>query len=92
MEPLNRRGFLKESSRTVVSMATVGLVLRPGRTRAAGPNDVIRVGVMGFNGRGASHIEAYLPSGGKGTEVGALIDIDESVLARGVTRVHACVH
>ena len=56
MNSINRRGFLKQSSRTVVSMATVGLALGAARTRAAGPNDVIRVGVMGFNGRGSSHI------------------------------------
>ena len=87
MESINRRGFLKESSRTVVSMATVGMALRAGRSRAASPNDVIRVAVTGFNGRGSSHIEAFLPSGGKGTEVGALVDIDEAVLARGVARV-----
>jgi predicted dehydrogenase len=87
MNSINRRSFLKDSSRTVVSMATIGLAMRPGRSRAAGPNDVIRVGVMGFNGRGSSHIDAFLPSGGKGTEVGALIDIDEAVLAKGVTRV-----
>jgi predicted dehydrogenase len=48
---------------------------------------VIRVGVVGFNGRGASHIDAYLPSKGLGTEVGALVDVDENVLSRGLSIV-----
>ncbi len=87
MQPIDRRDFMKQSTRTVVSMAAAGTVLRAARSRAAGPNDVIRVGVVGFNGRGGSHIDAFLPSGGKGTEVGALVDIDEKVLARGLTRV-----
>ncbi len=87
MSTLDRRSFLQSSSRTVISMAAVGLALGARRSRAAGPNDVVRVGVVGFNGRGGSHIDAFLPSGGKGTEVGALVDIDEKVLARGVGRV-----
>jgi predicted dehydrogenase len=87
MTVLDRRSFLKQSSRTVVSMAAAGTLVGAGKSRAASPNEVIRVGVVGFNGRGGSHIEALLPSKGLGTEIGALVDVDEKVLARGVARV-----
>src|SRR5262245_27573024 len=86
MESINRRSFLTESSRTVVSLAAAGALVRPGRSRAASPNDVIRVAVIGFNGRGGSHIDAFLPSAGNGTDIGALVDIDNAVLARGVEK------
>jgi predicted dehydrogenase len=86
MDSMNRRDFLKESSRTAVSMAAIPL-LRPKRASAVSPNDVIRVAVIGFNGRGGSHIDAFLPSSGHGTEIGALVDIDENVLSRGMEKV-----
>src|SRR5262245_54676934 len=52
MESINRRGFLRESSRTVVSLAATAALVTPRRSRAASPNDVMRVAVVGFNGRG----------------------------------------
>lgn len=64
-------------------MAAAGTALHAARSHATSPNEVIRVGVVGFNGRGASHIDAFVASSGKGTEIGALVDVDENVLARG---------
>jgi predicted dehydrogenase len=87
MESINRRSFLKESCRTVVSLAAAATVVAPARIRAASPNDVIRVAVVGFNGRGAGHINAFLPSAGIGTEIGALVDIDDAVLEQGISKV-----
>lgn len=87
MDSINRRSFIKHSSRTVVSMAAATALVRPHRVRAASPNEVVRMAVIGFNGRGGSHIDAFLPSSGNGTEVAALVDIDDSVLARGVAKV-----
>src|SRR5262245_28988046 len=87
MDSINRRRFLTQSSRTVVSMAAAATLLTPRTSRATSPNDVVRVAVIGFNGRGASHIDGFLPSAGHGTEVGALVDVDENVLSRGVDKV-----
>src|SRR6266705_4299369 len=87
MNPIHRRRFLKDSTRTVAGIAAGTAIFGARPARAASPNEVIRVAVVGFNGRGVSHIEAFLPSGGKGTEIGALVDIDEKVVARGLSRV-----
>jgi len=51
--------------------------------RILGANEDIRVAVVGFNGRGGSHISAF--GNMKGVRVVALCDCDENVLARGVT-------
>jgi predicted dehydrogenase len=49
--------------------------------RAAGANDDIRIGVIGFNGRGGDHIKTFraIP----GVRVVALCDADQKVLDRG---------
>jgi predicted dehydrogenase len=72
MEQINRRNFV------LGSLAAPAIA-----TGAFGsPSDRIRVAVVGFKGRGRSHIEGFsaLPN----VEVAALCDIDESVLAKGV--------
>jgi predicted dehydrogenase len=43
-------------------------------TRAAGPNDVIRVAVLGIHGRGQSHIHEF--GNNKSTTIAALCDVD----------------
>ncbi len=76
--PLTRRKFL---TRTALAGAALSL---PARTysQAPGSNEDIRVGIIGFNGRGQSHIKAY--SGMKGVRIVALCDVDSSVLEKGV--------
>jgi len=50
-----------------------------------GANSDIRVGVIGFNSRGNSHIDAF--SHMKGVRLVALCDADQNVLDRGVKRL-----
>ena len=50
--------------------------------QAEGANDDIRVGVVGFGGRGKSHIDAF--SKMSGVRVVALCDVDSKILERGV--------
>src|SRR6185436_1309762 len=74
MKSLTRRSFLKTSFVT-----TAGLAL-PARVWAQSPgaNDDIRVAVVGFGGRGGSHISAF--SDMKGVRLAALCDCDEKIL------------
>ena len=58
--------------------AGFGLALAWPNSRVLGANDDIRVGVIGVNGRGQSHISAF--SGMKGVRLTALCDIDPAVL------------
>ncbi len=80
MKTMDRRSFLKNSA-----LATASLSLLPtlGRSqsvkgRVRGANEDIRVAVVGFNGRGKSHISGFRDL--KGVRVVALCDVDQSVL------------
>ncbi|MGA2662065.1 MAG: Gfo/Idh/MocA family oxidoreductase [Verrucomicrobiota bacterium] len=91
MNKLDRRSFLKA---TLMTGASVSLLPPLGRTAstggpgvqslARGANEDIRFAVVGFNSRGASHIEGL--SKVKGTRMVALCDVDREVLARQIKR------
>ena len=72
MSKLNRRTFIK------TSVATVGITALAPYARVLGANSDIRVAVVGFNGMGKSHINAYrkIP----GVRITALCDVDTNVL------------
>jgi len=72
---MNRRHFL------MTSLATAAA----GRTLTASANDRVRIAVVGFHNRGKAHLAAYprVPN----TEIVALCDVDESVLAEGIQTV-----
>ncbi len=71
----SRRTFLKTSA---LAASALGF---PAFVRSQSPNSEIRVGVIGFNGRGGSHISDLLKI--NGTKITALCDVDEKVLAKG---------
>ena len=77
--PLSRRHLLKGS---VVTAAALGLSRFTARSygQIIGSNEAIRMGVIGFNGRGVSHIEAW--SNIRGVRLAALCDADQKVLDR----------
>ncbi len=79
----NRRSFLK------TSLAASTALSLPARlySAAAGANDDIRIGVVGFNGRGQDHISNFL--GCKGARIVALCDVDSTVLEKGVAQLAA---
>src|SRR5688500_9315313 len=73
MSGVNRRTFLASAGAGAASLAL-------GRgARAAGPNDVIRVGVIGIRGRGRDHVEAFRDR--TDTVVAALCDVDSRLFA-----------
>ncbi|MDO8539574.1 MAG: Gfo/Idh/MocA family oxidoreductase [Opitutaceae bacterium] len=72
----SRRQFLGSTASAVIvaGMKAQGKVL--------GANNRVRVCVVGFNGRGGSHVKEFMAMKGD-SEVAGLCDIDESVLAKG---------
>ncbi len=74
---MNRRHFLMTSA----SVATAAGKLRA----ASGPNETVRIAVVGFHGRGKDHIKQWtsLPN----VEIVALCDIDDSVMNNGLNMV-----
>ena len=79
MSEVNRRVFLAAAGSGVASLAAAGT------TRAAGPNDRINIAVIGINGRGQSHINAF--ANHKDTRVVALCDVDTRLFDRSVKKV-----
>ncbi|HWX23250.1 MAG TPA: Gfo/Idh/MocA family oxidoreductase [Candidatus Binatia bacterium] len=81
--PLSRRRFLKQSSILTASAAAVGspLVLRAARS----PNDTVRVGIIGCNGRGLAHIAGYLSV--PDAEIVSICDVDSRALQKGIAAV-----
>jgi predicted dehydrogenase len=76
-QQFTRRSFLRG---TIVAGAALSL---PAKIYAGveGANSDIRIGVIGFNGRGKDHIGGLL--GCKGVRITALCDVDQDVLAKG---------
>ncbi len=80
---MNRRSFILSTTLAGAAAALPGCatanraVPRP-RSRVIGPNDTIRMAVVGFNGRGKDHIEGYLRL--PGVRIVALCDVDRKVL------------
>ncbi len=77
MKKINRRNFVKNSI-----TAGFGLALARPHSKVLGANGDIRVAVVGINGRGGNHINAFnnIP----GVRVAALCDIDDYVVRRRV--------
>lgn len=65
--------------------AGFGLALAWPHSKVLGANEDIRVGVIGVNGRGKSHMAAF--SGMDGTRVAALCDVDPNVLDARVNKM-----
>jgi predicted dehydrogenase len=74
---ISRRSFLKSTSLTG---AVVGLAGVAPFGRVLGANGDVRVAVVGLNGRGESHIQAF--SKMEGVRLAALCDVDLRVLER----------
>ena len=76
MKRLNRRSFL---TRSALATATISWSARSW-AQVASANDAIRVAVVGFKGRGQSHIDGL--SKIKGCRLTGLCDVDSDVLGK----------
>ena len=86
MSKLNRRSFLKG---TLAASATLGWTAKS-LSQVAGANDSLRVAVVGFKGRGESHISGMrsLQKKEKGVKITALCDVDSKVLTAAVDKLN----
>jgi predicted dehydrogenase len=78
---ISRRDFLKSGVKNSAGLAALGgvsLIMQPQRIRGA--SDRIRMAVVGVRGQGFAHIEGF--SGVPNTEVAAICDVDENVIAQ----------
>src|SRR3954466_11488724 len=79
---LNRRRFLHQST----GAATGVFYIAKTSWAQKSPSETVNVGVIGFGGRGGSHISGYRSLGkkGEGVQVAALCDVDSKVLSKGI--------
>ena len=81
--PLRRRDFLKQTS--VLTAGLAMLSRAPAVGLAASPNEKVRVGIIGCNGRGMAHIAGYLAL--PNAEIAYVCDVDSRALDKGIAEV-----
>src|ERR1700722_9693360 len=87
MNQIPRRKFIRNSLLAAAALKAWPLVAQSSpKSRIVGANDDIRCAVVGFNGRGKNHIEAF--SKMKGARLVALCDVDSAVLGAAVKKVN----
>ncbi len=82
MTSIDRRRFLQGSALTAAAVATSGVAPT---TRAAGPNDALRVACVGVRGQGMSHVGGYLDL--PDARIVAVCDVDKNVIGRAMKAV-----
>ncbi|MDB6025279.1 MAG: oxidoreductase domain protein [Verrucomicrobiales bacterium] len=81
MKNISRRSFIQ---RTALTSAALTFTARSW-SLVNGANSDIRIGVIGFHGRGETHIDEFKKM--KGVRITALCDVDKGVLNRGVDKL-----
>jgi predicted dehydrogenase len=76
----NRRSFLKQSA----AASTGVFYIAKTSWAQKSPGDTINMAVIGFGGRGGSHISGYKKLKNDGVRVAALCDVDSNVLGKAV--------
>lgn len=76
----NRRSFLKQSA----AASTGVFYIAKTSWAQKSPGDTLNMAVIGFGGRGGSHISGYKKLKNEGVRVAALCDVDSNTLGKGV--------
>jgi predicted dehydrogenase len=80
MSKLNRRSFLRTAGLGAAALSLPAYSW----ANVAGANNAIRVGVVGFGGRGGDHIAGMRRLESEGVRIVALSDVDRKILDAGV--------
>ena len=76
----NRRSFLKQSA----AASTGVFYIAKTSWAQKSPGDTINMAVIGFGGRGGSHIDGYKKLKNEGVRIAALCDVDSKVMSKHV--------
>jgi predicted dehydrogenase len=93
MRLFNRREFLQDSAALAATLAGAGLLDHAARAeesktaKKADVNDQLRVAVIGVNGRGMSHIDAFAGNDKLNTIVATVCDCDGGVIGSAMKHV-----
>ena len=78
--PSSRRRFIQQS----VAASTGVFYIAKTSWAQKSPGDTINMAVIGFKGRGGSHISGYKAQSKEGVRIAALCDVDSAVLGKGL--------
>jgi predicted dehydrogenase len=93
MRSINRRDFLHDSAAVAAALAGAGIVsnARTAETAVAAKkgqlNDQLRVAVIGVNGRGMSHVDAFAGNNKLNTIITTVCDADSGVIGRAMKAI-----
>lgn len=79
----NRREFLKRT--TLFAGGVAAWATLPASAKIIGANERVRVAIIGCNGRGMNHIDAWLKV--PDAEIACICDVDSRALAKGIEAV-----
>ncbi|MBX6315543.1 MAG: Gfo/Idh/MocA family oxidoreductase [Isosphaeraceae bacterium] len=90
MRPVDRRDFLKSSAALAASLSTLNAASAEAGEdndvkKPAGPNEVIRMAVIGVRGRGMEHIKGW--NNLKEVKITTICDVDKNVINRAMKAV-----
>src|SRR3954469_11603006 len=84
MRQIVRRQFLHDSAAVAAGLAALGAQDARAEdapaSKKAGPNDTVRVAVIGLRGQGKTHLKGYVDQ--KDARVTAICDVDRNVLGK----------
>ena len=85
MRPLDRRSFLQGSAAAVAGLSVTARAEEARTRKDPGPNETLRVAVVGVNGRGMAHIQGW----GEQNEarITAICDVDRKVIGDAMKQV-----
>ena len=89
--PLDRRDFLRSSAAIAAGFSALGAAARADDeakdkdTKKAGPNDTVRLAVLGVRGRGLEHVSGFGRL--KDARITTICDVDKNVAGEAMRRV-----
>ncbi len=84
MNTTTRRSFIKQTA----AASTGVFYIAKTSWAAKSPGDTINMAVIGFHGRGQSHISGYKAQAKDGVRIAALCDVDSKVLSGGLDHLN----
>jgi predicted dehydrogenase len=82
MKPISRRDFVRHSTLAASAVVVTGPFIRSVRAGEPGPNDKVRVGLIGSGGMGCGDLDCFF--GNPEVECAVICDVDDAQIARGL--------
>ena len=82
MKPVTRREFVRHSALAVTAAAVAGPFIRSVRAGEPGPNDKIRLGLIGSGSMGCGDLDCFF--GNPEVDCAVICDVDDAMIAKGL--------